>query len=183
MGKQINYYMEFNDFRQLAQYALDIGCMVGKQENGKIVSSNSVDIVQPDYKKYFFYLPETEKVLIQLQDDKQQIGGYNKSGNVVIEANFSRIWHDRKEISRGRLFLNTGYYNAQGKWIDCPECMNKIYEQLKRKVKKIAPYTEITDFITDYSADNYKQIEWRHQEYIAHELLELHVNNEYKFIA
>ena len=83
MGKQINYYMEFNDFRQLAQYALDIGCMVGKQENGKIVSSNSVDIVQPDYKKYFFYLPETEKVLIQLQDDKQQIGGYNKSGNVV----------------------------------------------------------------------------------------------------
>lgn len=23
MGKQINYYMEFNDFRQLVQYALD----------------------------------------------------------------------------------------------------------------------------------------------------------------
>ena len=61
--------------------------------------------------------------------------------------------------------------------------MNKIYEQLKRKVKKLAPYTEITDFITDYSAEDYKQIEWRHKEYIAHELLELHVNNEYKFIA
>ena len=183
MGKQINYYMEFNDFRQLAQYALDIGCMVGKQENGKIVSSNSVDIVQPDYKKYFFYLPETEKVLIQLQDDKQQIGGYNKSGNVVIEANFSRIWHDRKEISRGRLFLNTGYYNAQEKRIDCPECMKKIYEQLKRKIKKTAPYTEMTDFITDYSAEDYKQIEWRHKEYITHELLELHVNNGYKLIA
>ena len=124
-----------------------------------------------------------EKALLQLQDDKQQIGGYNKSGNVVIEASFSSIRHDRKEICRGRLVLISGYYNAQGKWIDCPECMNKIYEQLKRKVKKIAPYTEITDFITDYSADNYKQIEWRHQEYIAHELLELHVNNEYKFIA
>lgn len=183
MGKQINYYMDFNDFRQLAQYALDIGCVIGKQENGKIVSSNSVDIVMQDYKKYFFYLPETGKVLIQLQEDKQQIGGYNKSGNVVIEANFSRIWHDRKEISRGRLFLNTGYYNAQEKRIDSLEYMKKIYEQLKRKVKKIAPYTELIDFITDYSSEEYKQIEWRHKEYITHELHELHVNNRYKLIA
>lgn len=183
MGKQINYYMEFNDFRQLVQYALDIGCMIGKQENAQIVCSNSIDIVMPDYKKYFFYLPEAEKVLIQLQDDKQQIGGYNQSGNVVIEANFSRIWHDRKEISRGRLFLNTGYYDAQGKWIECPKCMKKIYEQLKRKVKKIAPYTEMTDFMTDYSSEEYKQIEWRHKEYITSELLELHVNSGYKLIA
>ena len=54
MGKQINYYMGVNDFRQLAQYALDIGCVICKQENTEIVRSNSVDIVIPDYKKYFF---------------------------------------------------------------------------------------------------------------------------------
>lgn len=183
MGKQINYYMEFKDFRKLAQYALDIGCMICKLENGEIVTGNSVDIVLPDYKKYFFYLPEAEKMLIQLQDDKQQIGGYNKYGNVVIEADFSRIWHDRKEISRGRLFLSTGYYNDQGKRIDCAECMIKIYEQLKRKVKKIAPYTEMIDFITDYSSEEYKQIEWKHKEYITQELFKLHVNNSYKLIA
>ena len=94
--------MDFNDFRQLAQYALDIGCVICKQENAEIVSSNSVDIVMPDYKKYFFYLPEAEKALLQLQDDKQQIGGYNKSGNIVIEASFSSIRHDRKEISRAK---------------------------------------------------------------------------------
>lgn len=69
MGKQINYYMGVDDFRQLAQYALDIGCVICKQENAEIVRSNSVDIVMPDYKKYFFYLPEAEKALLQLQDD------------------------------------------------------------------------------------------------------------------
>ncbi len=183
MGKQINYYMGVDDFRQLAQYALDIGCVICKQENAEIVRSNSVDIVMPDYKKYFFYLPEVEKALLQLQHFQTCYTLQFVAYHLVIEASFSSIRHNRKEISRGRLFLISGYYNAQGKWIDCPECMNKIYEQLKRKVKKIAPYTEITDFITDYSADNYKQIEWRHKEYIAHELLELHVNNEYKFIA
>ena len=41
----------------------------------------------------------------------------------------------------------------------------------------------MTDFITDYSSEEYKQIEWRHKEYITHELLELHVNNRYKLIA
>lgn len=180
MGKQMKYYMEFNAFRQLAQYALDIGCMICKQENGKIVCSNSVDIIMPDYKKYFFYFPEAGNLHIQLQDNKEQIGGYNISGNVVIEANFSRIWHDRKEISSGRLFLITGYYNAQGQWIDCPECMKKVYEQLKRNVKKLAPYTEMTDYIIDNSTDVHKQIEWRHKEYITHELFELYVNNGYK---
>ena len=99
MGKQINYYMGVDDFRQLAQYALDIGCVICKQDNSEIVRSNSVDIVMPDYKKYFFYLPEVEKTLLQLQDDKQKIDGYNKSVNVLIEASFSSIRHDRKEIS------------------------------------------------------------------------------------
>ena len=91
MGKQINYYMGVDDFRQLAQYALYIGCVICKQENAEIVSSNSVDIVMPDYKKYFFYLPEAEKALLQLQDDKQQIGGYNKSGNIVIDYQYDRV--------------------------------------------------------------------------------------------
>lgn len=61
MGKQINYYMGVDDFRQLAQYALDIGCAICKQENAEIVRSNSVDIVMPDYKKYFFLFARSGK--------------------------------------------------------------------------------------------------------------------------
>lgn len=182
MGKQINYYMGFDDFRKLAQYALDIGCVIWKQEKAKIVCGNSVDIVVPDRFQYYFSLPEAEKVIIHILDSKRRIGGYDQSGNVVIEAKLSRIWHDRKEIARGRLFLISGYYDAQGKWIDCPECMKKIYEQLKRKVKKVAPYTEMTDFITDYASENYKQVERKHKEYITSELLALHTNNGYKLI-
>ena len=65
MGKQINYYMGVDDFRQLAQYALYIGCVICKQENAEIVSSNSVDIVMPDYKKYIFYFSESAKALLK----------------------------------------------------------------------------------------------------------------------
>ncbi len=40
MGKQINYWMDYDNFILLAQKALDLGCVIVKQDTstGKVIS-------------------------------------------------------------------------------------------------------------------------------------------------
>ncbi len=180
MGKQINYYMGFKDFIKVAQFALDLGCVICREENKKIICSNHIDIVTPSVKRYFFYLPEAGELRVRTENRRKEIGGYNASGNVLIEAGFSYVKHDRKTITRGRLFSITGYYDESGNWMGRPECVKKAYDKIARKVKKTAPFTEIAEIITDFSTDDYGQTEWKRKEYISPELLELKMRKGYK---
>ena len=180
MGKQINYYMGFKDFIKVAQFALDLGCVICREENKKIICSDQINIVTPSVKRYFFYLPEAGDLRVRTENGREEIGGYNASGNVLIEAGFSYAKHDRKTITRGRLFSISGYYDESGNWMERPECVKKAYDKIARKVKKTVPFTEITEIITDYSADDHRQTEWKHKEYISPELLELKMREGYK---
>lgn len=136
MGKQINYYMGFKDFIKVAQFALDLGCVICREENKKIICSDQINIVTPSVKRYFFYLPEAGDLRVRTENGREEIGGYNASGNVLIEAGFSYVKHDRKTITRGRLFSITGYYDESGNWMERPECVKKAYDKIARKVKK-----------------------------------------------
>ena len=148
MGKQINYYIGYRDFVKLAQVALDSGCEILKRENGKIIHSRHIDCIVPDQNRYYFYLPQAGTLQIRKNPSGEEfVGGYHSSGNVMIEAGFSKINHADKKISRARLFSVTGYYNEQSVWIARPPCMLKLYEKLARSVRKIAP---ATDFIVSY---------------------------------
>ena len=55
MGKQINYYMEYEAFLKIAQAALDSGCVIVKDYDGKITGTD-ISIVTPDCTNYFFHL-------------------------------------------------------------------------------------------------------------------------------
>ena len=174
MGKQINYYMGYEDFLLVAQEAINCGCTILKKENGKMVGSNSIDAVTRNCRQYYFYWPDGEK-----QDGKagcisEMAGGYNEAGNVTIEAGFSRRDDAKKEISKGRLFVISGYYDAQGSWIPRPDYVTKVYNKLVRAVKKIAPYTELTDILISTRDEDYLQeYEWKRKEYITQEYLRL----------
>ena len=136
MGKQINYYMGFKDFIKVAQFALDLGCVICREENKKIICSNHIDIVTPSVKRYFFYLPEAGELRVRTENGREEIGGYNASGIALIEAGFSYVKHDRKTITRGRLFSISGYYDESGNWMERPECVKKVFDKIARKVKK-----------------------------------------------
>lgn len=172
--------MGFKDFIKVAQFALDLGCVICREENKKIICSNHIDIVTPSVKRYFFYLPEAGELRVRTENRRKEIGGYNASGNVLIEAGISYVKHDRKTITRGRLFSITGYYDESGNWMGRPECVKKAYDKIARKVKKTAPFTEIAEIITDFSTDDYGQTEWKRKEYISPELLELKMRKGYK---
>ena len=180
MGKQINYWLGYEDFLPIAQAALDSGCIIIKSVGGKLVYGNTLDIVTKDKQYYYFYVPEAgELISRQLPSGDECIGGYDSSGNVVIEANFSYRNDDKKWLSRSRLYVISGYYN-DGAYISRPESVTKVYNKLVRVVKKIAPYTELTDtYISTRDEDYLQEKEWKHKEYISPEFLELKLSQNY----
>ena len=80
---------------------------------------------------------------------------------------------ENKKISRARLFCISDYYD-KGNLIKQLECVTKTYNDLARYVKKISPYTELTDIAIGSREDNYLQeIEYKHKEYITSYCLNL----------
>lgn len=67
MGKQIEYYIEHEMFLSIAQKALDLGCKIIKNDtwNGKVIVSDSIDIISQDFFFYYFYVPEAGEYIIE----------------------------------------------------------------------------------------------------------------------
>ena len=184
MGKQINYWLKYEEFLQIAQAALDYGCVIVKPDLGKIKYGKTLDIITEDKCRYYFYLPEAGTLMAQpIPFQSEPVIGYNAAGNTVIEAGFSFIHDNEKEITRSRLFVISGYYDESGEYITRPECLTRIYHKLVRIVKKIAPYTEITDhFISMHDNDYSQEREWKHKEYISASCLELKISKNYRLL-
>lgn len=182
MGKQINYWLGFEDFLQIVQVALDSGCVIIKPVSGKLTYGQTLDIVTESEHHYYFYVPEAGELLgksIPFEDEA--IGSYTATGNSVIEAGFSFRNDETKEIVRNRLFVISGYYDDKGDYILRPECVTKTYNRLVRIVKKIAPYTELTDTYTSTKDEDYLQEKaWKHKEYISPQFLQLKLLHNYK---
>lgn len=49
MGKQINYWMDYDNFLLVAQMAVDLGCTVVKEDLkiGKVIESKDAGIIPP----------------------------------------------------------------------------------------------------------------------------------------
>jgi len=186
MGKQINYWMDYDSFVLLAQKALDLGCVIVKEDfsTGTIQKSTDTSVITQDSINYYFHLPEAGILETEMINGKEKLKrAYCASGNTIIEAGYSHIWTDRKpkRISRARLFCISGYYAEDGEYIPRPDCLTKVYNNLARYVKKLAPYTELMDTIFSTKDETYGQeIEYKHKEYITDKCLNLRNNEGYK---
>ena len=58
MGKQINYFIEYDNFISLAQKALEVGCKILKEDlkTGVVIESDSTDIISKEWLYYYFYI-------------------------------------------------------------------------------------------------------------------------------
>lgn len=161
MGRQINYYIEYESFLEIAQAALECGCIIIKQDlksrPSKVFQSRDISIVTKDCWHYYFYLPEAGSVRTKTYDYGERIDyGYNECGNAMIEAGFSIVREEKKEIRGERLFVMTGYYDDSGSWIPRPNCLNKVYNKLVRLVKKLAPNKD-KEYVSDYCLKLHKE--------------------------
>ncbi|MBQ5448607.1 MAG: hypothetical protein IIT57_01045 [Treponema sp.] len=144
MGKQINYYMEYDSFVLLAKKAIELGCEIMPSSDGVLKRGYSPDIISKDNHYYCFHIPEAGEIKIERHGDKEHVVcGYNASGSSIIEAYFSFINSKEKFITRSRIYCISDYYDADGTLIKRPDCVTKVYDSLARYVKKLAPCTEV----------------------------------------
>lgn len=183
MGKQINYWLELDGFKQLAQKALELGCEIiredlAKFDKTKVTISRDLDIVTDENGAYYyFHLPEAGKIEIKNYDCGERLdNSFNECMNSIIEAGYSRVIPEEKHIRRARLYLATGYYDKNEVYIYRPDCIVKVYNALARYAKKLAPYTEITRKHLDRDGN---EVEYKIKEYISPHCLELFQNEGY----
>ena len=140
MGKQVNYIMNYESFLQLAQYALEIGCLIICNNHTKEPSYPCADIsaVVPEYHNYCFYLPELYPVE-KITHGRDCYGAYYLSyygtefSLSIIEAGFSR-----NETDQTRIYVTTGMYDENKNWIPRPELLTKTYDKIAQKARKLA---------------------------------------------
>lgn len=174
MGKQINYYMGYNEFIKLAQIALDCGCDVIKKENDAFMRSNNLDCITEDNFIYYFVAPQTD---LELRQGIHMLSYYGK----IIEAGFSKIEHKSKYITSGRIYVGSGMYMPNGEYVARDDGITKLYGKLSRAAKKLAPYTEVNDTITETTNDGHSdKTIYTHKEYISSECFDLWKNFSYR---
>lgn len=183
MGKQINYWLGYEDFLQIAGAALESGCVIIRRAAGReAVYGRTVDIISADQYRYFFYVPEAGELMGQaLPLERRAFIGYTAAGNTWIEAGFSHKNDEKREIIRSRLYVQSGFYNDSGEYVPRPVCVTKVYNRLVRMVKKLAPYTELTDTYVSMNDEDYLQEkEWKHKEYVSPQFLRLRLTEDYR---
>ena len=134
MGKQVNYTMDYPAFLQLAKYALELGCMIIRNDHTEEPSFPSKDIsmVVPECSHYLFYCP----ALFPLD---QITHSQDSAGKYYIADTFSSLF-SLSIISAGfyRIYVTTGFFNNAGEWVPRPDKLTQIYDKIARKARKLA---------------------------------------------
>jgi len=186
LGKQINYWMDYENFILLAEKALELGCIIYRRradEQGKIVYGNDISIVTANVSDYYFYFPQAGKIVIDIINGRECISTIHDSGQAIIEAGFSIIHQEKKKITRSRLWCSSGFYREDGEYINRSEDLTKVYNSLARYVKKLAPYTELVDvYISSRDKDYGKEVEYKHKEYVSRYCIDK-MSEGYKLVA
>lgn len=149
MGRQINYYMDFDNFLVVAQAALDEGCLIVSRTHTPTppVPGAGLSAITSDESMYYFYLPE----LAPLEHGIDNFGNYyvksfaTQCGLALIAAGYSRrpAANSTESASPARLYMPTGFY-LDGVWVPRHERTEHVYNRLVRVVKRVAPYTPLT---------------------------------------
>lgn len=135
MGRQTHFYMEREIFIQLAQAALNLGCVIIKESGNKLVSATDTSIITAGCSQYYFYLPEAGEFNKDLP-----LGCYNANGNVVIEAGYTT--KSDGALRRSRLYMMGGYAGENG-FVEHPECLETLYKKLVKHMKKLTMHIAI----------------------------------------
>ena len=110
MGKQINYWMDYDNFLLLAQKAIDLGCTIVKEDfdSGKVIESKDICIVTPPFEnfrntRYYFHLAEAGDIKTHMVNGKETLDPYLKAnGNALIHAAYSFIVNEPTGVCGNR---------------------------------------------------------------------------------
>ncbi|MBE6544337.1 MAG: hypothetical protein E7675_08055 [Ruminococcaceae bacterium] len=141
MGKQVNYIMYYEAFVKLAEFALELGCMIvpkGFTDEPEYPKCD-ISVVTSEKTDYYFYIPELFPI-DQIKHGKNIYGKYYLEDDFgmpfamsIIEASYSE-----NENCAARVYVQTGYYDENENWIPRSEKLTKTYEKIARRARKLA---------------------------------------------
>lgn len=174
MGRQIEYYMELESYKLIVKKAFELGFVAIEGQNNFRIC-NSFDEVTFSKHKHtiYFYLEEVGQLIVK------EDGYIDDLRSQLIESGFSYINEKRKEISKSRLWVSTGFWNNNHEFVQRDEVLDKKYSSLMRYVKKLAPYTEVEVKARNPMYEGRKSLR---KEYITPYLLETIKSGEYDCI-
>lgn len=176
---QINFWMEYDAFVQVAQAAVSYGCvLIKKTADGKHISGTDISIVSKDAQSYYFYVPEAGAFPVETIHGYEFIA-HGASALTVISADYSIVMEGGKEITRGRLYASPEEF-GENDYISRPDCVTNIYRKLVELVKKLAPYTEFTgSYISTKEPEFLQEKAWARREFISPQILQQKVKGNY----
>ena len=177
MGRQINFYIEENSYKQVVEKALSIGFVVLYQEcvggqRGHWEYEYHWYETMPDFsfdKRHYFYNPGLggfrntldNKEYLTWEEIKERKLFLGCIFAPMIEASCSFVSDKDKFIVSNRLYICSDYYDFQDVLVKQSEEFIKQYETLVKVIKKLAPIRKLAckppyencvrkEYMTDY---------------------------------
>ena len=167
MGRQINYYMseevdnKFIEFIKEQNYEF----LFYDFKNNALIRLNKEKYNEFNEKYAYLYKPEYEELFMK----DEPLVRIDQIASPVIDFTRTNIDHDEKIVIRGRIWIETKYYNSSGELVEKNAELVKDYNRLVRWIKKNVPFREII------------QEDYVEKEYANDEIVEL-VNQGYRLI-
>lgn len=158
MGKQINFYIENELQEKFIQQSFDQGFTILAEDldSKKLVILNQLCDINP--KIYTMYLYKVDFGGLVFDKDYKYKLDYLRSP--VIEFTRNLIKPEKKIITRGRLWMESKYYNQNGEQVSKDINLTIEYDLLVRWLKKRVPFQEVSNgnyIIKEYVTNNIKE--------------------------
>lgn len=155
MGRQINFYMS-NDVQERFIDFLNKNEFVFVDCNASMIN----DILDDSKRDIYLYKQDYGNIIMS-QNNKSNIDSLKSP---IIEYIKTIIKEEQQTVLRGRLWIETKFYNEKGEVINKEESVLKDYQMLVRWIKKNVPYQQIKKkdhYIKGYINDELKELQER----------------------
>lgn len=149
MGKQINFLMDKDTEEKFLIYIKENGVAIfeGNNDSPKIIEVLPEAFSGKGWFKVYLYNNQGDLILNKLSTGREYIDSIKSP---VIEFSRTIIREGAKEVSRGRLWLETKFYNEDGDLVSKDSDLDEWYKNLSKWIKKNAPKTEISNNGREY---------------------------------
>lgn len=149
MGKQINFFMDKDTEEKFLIYIKENGVAIfeGNNDSPKIIEVLPEPFSGKGWFKVYLYNNQGDLILNKLSTGREYIDSIKSP---VIEFRRTIIKEGAKEVSRGRLWLETKFYNEDGDLVSKDSDLDEWYKNLSKWIKKNAPKTEISNNGREY---------------------------------
>lgn len=159
MGRQINFYIEKELEDKFMQKIFEDGFVVVAEdlENKKLVKFNELSEVNPQIHILYLYKENYGQIIT----DKEYEYRLDCLRSPVIEFTKTLIKYEKKIIIRGRLWVESKFYDKNGVVVNKDSRLISEYNLLAKWVKKNVPYQDILkgDYIVkEYITNRIKEL-------------------------